>query len=270
MHTHARVIFVICQHQRAAECRSVSASPPPASSDVPRACRIQRNDAKVQCDPDPGGRPCHAARDATTVGTKQIAQWRRNRLKSPLKFVCVGVKLQLERAVRNRTQGCGQPEDAAPGATRLGLRVTQLDPRRGSSIQNNRAQSPLLTCAANEQQPPEQLPYLQHSVSDILLDDASPLMRREGAERSLSAGQQLTAAGRILVLVATRVHGTMTDRQQPKHALTHTHAQVRSSTNYSARLSVYYAQTRAHKGRAKVEQSSARCAGVDSRWRTRR
>lgn len=127
-------------------------------------------------------------------------------------------------------------------APRLGLRVTQLDPRRGSSIHNNRAPTPLLTCAANEQQPPEQLPYLQHNVSDLLLDDASPAVRRGGGGQTgafLRDNNSLLPDG-FLVLVATRVHGTMTDRQQPKHA----HART-SEEQHELLRPVDYAHTRA-------------------------
>lgn len=47
-----------------------------------------------------------------------------------------------------------------------------------------------------------------------------------------------------MVLVATRVHGTMTDRQQPKHALTHTNART-SEEQHELLRPVDYARARA-------------------------
>lgn len=106
--------------------------------------------------------------DATTVETAprgaQAALWRINRLKSPLKFVWIWGGTAARARCPEWGAGMRPAGGCCSRSKTLGLRVTQLDPRRGSSITNNSAQTPLLTCAANEQQPPEQLPYLQHNV----------------------------------------------------------------------------------------------------------
>lgn len=148
-------------------------------------------------------RRCHSSpgtqTDAAAVGPSapgERAGWCLHKhTRSPLKFVWTGVKPQLGRACPE--SGAGMPP-AGGCCSRSG--VTRPPTPADDPASKTRAQTPLLTCAANEQQPPEQLPYLQHNLSDILLDeagDASPVMRREGADGSLPAGQQLTATGRI-------------------------------------------------------------------------
>lgn len=144
---------------------------------------------------------------------------------------------------RGRSQGSSGLRAQGRGSRSSAARPPRT-PAEDPASQKTTAESRLLTCAADEQQPPEQLRGSQHHVPDLLLDAEAG--GRGGQSGAFLRDNDSRLPGGFLVLVAPRVRGTMTDRQQPKHALTHTRALGGEATNYSARST-----TRTHtRGRA--------------------